>query len=331
MRLPYTNTKWEKRSIFLNFLISKLPAPDDEDLSKGLLDSIDMAAYRVEKLAMQKILLPDIDAEVDPVPISGGGQQPEPEMDRLSNILKRFNDLVDDIAWKDRDGVQELITRTIPAEVAADPTFQNARKNSDDTNARIEHDKVLARPRRDQHGERQPGSVQTVHGQQRIPPLDDRRQLRASVQNHTRNIKASSQPVIRSIPAVARSVYRHRRRRSVAAPAGVPIGVGALAVQLEDEPTDLSQLTVGAFRARPNLSSDARRGVLEAGTNLSRRSIHLGSDKAAEIQHGAKDGQQDHESAARTDHETIRLPAQLDQNHPYPPFPQHGRNRPSVS
>ena len=93
MRLPYTNTKWEKRSIFLNFLISKLPAPDDEDLSKGLLDSIDMAAYRVEKLAMQKILLPDIDAEVDPVPISGGGQQPEPEMDRLSNILKRFNDL----------------------------------------------------------------------------------------------------------------------------------------------------------------------------------------------------------------------------------------------
>ena len=40
--LPYTNAGWEKRSIFLNFLIPKLPAPPDEDLSKGILDAIDM-------------------------------------------------------------------------------------------------------------------------------------------------------------------------------------------------------------------------------------------------------------------------------------------------
>lgn len=47
----YTNTEWEKLSIFLNFLISKLPAPVDEDLSKGILDAIDMDSYRVEKQA----------------------------------------------------------------------------------------------------------------------------------------------------------------------------------------------------------------------------------------------------------------------------------------
>ena len=143
--LPYTNAGWEKRSIFLNFLISRLPAPDDEDLSKGILDAIDMDSYRVEKRAVQKIPLPDADAEIEPVPASGGGHRPEPELDRLSNILRAFNDLFGDIAWQDRDRVGELITKTIPAQVAADAAFRNARQNSDDANARIEHDRVLAR------------------------------------------------------------------------------------------------------------------------------------------------------------------------------------------
>ena len=143
--LPYTNAEWEKRSIFLNFLISKLPAPDDEDLSKGILDAIDIDSYRVEKRSVQKILLPDEHAEIEPVPTSGGGHLPDPELDRLSNILKTFNDLFGDIAWADRDRVGKLITKTIPAKVAGDPAFRNARQNSDDANARIEHDKVLAR------------------------------------------------------------------------------------------------------------------------------------------------------------------------------------------
>ena len=143
--LPYTNAGWEKRSIFLNFLISRLPAPDDEDLSKGILDAIDMDSYRVEKRAVQKIPLPDADAEIEPVPASGGGHRPEPELDRLSNILRAFNDQFGDIAWQDRDRVGELITKTIPAQVAADAAFRNARQNSDDANARIEHDRVLAR------------------------------------------------------------------------------------------------------------------------------------------------------------------------------------------
>ena len=143
--LPYTNAAWEKRSIFLNFLISRLPAPREEDLSKGILDAIDMDSYRVEKRAVQQILLPDEDAEIDPVPASGGGRLPEPELDRLSNILKTFNDLFGDIAWEDRDRVGELIAKTIPARVAADPTFRNARRNSDDANTRIEHDRVLGR------------------------------------------------------------------------------------------------------------------------------------------------------------------------------------------
>src|SRR5207247_6301148 len=57
--LPFKNAKWEKLSIFLNFLVSKLPAPKEEDLSKGILESIDMDSYRVEKQAAMHIQLPD--------------------------------------------------------------------------------------------------------------------------------------------------------------------------------------------------------------------------------------------------------------------------------
>ena len=140
--LPYTNAAWEKRSIFLNFLVSKLPSPQEEDLSKGILDAIDMDSYRAEKQAMQQISLPDEDAEIEPVPTTGGGHLPEPELDRLSNILSDFNDLWG-TEWDDSDRVHQLITQTIPARVAADTAFLNARQNSDRENARIEHDKAL--------------------------------------------------------------------------------------------------------------------------------------------------------------------------------------------
>ena len=143
--LPYVNTEWEKRSIFLNFLIPKLPAPQEPDLSKGILDAIDMDSYRVEKRKMEEIVLADEDAEIDPVPTTEGGHRPEPEMERLSNIVREFNDLFGNIDWEDDDRVRRLITETIPARVAADTAFRNARQNSDKQNARIEHDKALLR------------------------------------------------------------------------------------------------------------------------------------------------------------------------------------------
>ncbi len=143
--LPYTDAGWEKLSIFLNFLTPKLPAPVEQDLSKGILEAIDMDSYRVEKQAAMRIALPDADAEIGPVPTSGGGFVAEPELDRLSNILRTFNDQFGDIAWADTDRVRKLITEEIPERVAADPAYQNASRNSDRQNARIEHDKALGR------------------------------------------------------------------------------------------------------------------------------------------------------------------------------------------
>ena len=143
--LPYTNAEWEKLSIFLSFLVSKLPAPIEGDLSKGILEAIDMDSYRAEKKAAAKIQLPDSDAEIEPFPTTGGGHKPEPELDRLSNILKVFNDQFGNIPWTDSDRVHKLITEDIPTRVAADAAYQNAKRNSDKQNARIEHDKALGR------------------------------------------------------------------------------------------------------------------------------------------------------------------------------------------
>lgn len=143
--LPYTNAGWEKLSIFLNFLTPKLPAPKEEDLSKGILETLDMESYRAEVHASMSIALDDEDAELGPVPLGGGGRKPEPELDQLSNIIKTFNDLFGNISWKDADDIGKVITEKIPDKVAADPAYQNAMKNSDKQNARIEHDNALGR------------------------------------------------------------------------------------------------------------------------------------------------------------------------------------------
>jgi type I restriction enzyme R subunit len=143
--LPYSNADWEKLSIFLNFLIPKLPAPKEEDLSRGILETIDMDSYRAEVQASMSISLADEDAEIGAVPSAGGGGKPEPELDQLSNIIRSFNDLFGNISWKDADKISKVITEEIPKKVAADPAYQNAMHNSDKQNARIEHDKALGR------------------------------------------------------------------------------------------------------------------------------------------------------------------------------------------
>ena len=142
--LPYGIQDWEKLSIFLNFLIPKLPAPIEEDLAKGILEAIDMDSYRAEKKATMAIALPDADAEIEPVPTSGGGRKAEPELDRLSNIVKQFNDQFGGL-FADAKRMEQRITGEIPQKVAADAKYQNAKKNSDRQNAKIEHDKALKR------------------------------------------------------------------------------------------------------------------------------------------------------------------------------------------
>ncbi len=143
--LPYGHPAWEKLSIFLNFLIPKLPAPKEEDLSKGVLEAIDMDSYRPEVNASLAMAMDEADGTLQPAPMGAGGGLPEPEADKLSNIIKTFNDLFGNIDWKDADKIRQVVTEEIPAKVAQDTAYQNAQKNSSKQNARLEHDKALGR------------------------------------------------------------------------------------------------------------------------------------------------------------------------------------------
>ncbi len=143
--LPYSNADWERLATFLNFLIPKLPAPREDDLAKGILEAIDMDSYRAEVRSAMSIALADEDVEIGPVPVEGGGYMIEPELDRLSSILQTFNDMFGSIEWRDVDKIGQVISEEIPAMVAADQAYRNAMKNSDKSNARIEHDNALKR------------------------------------------------------------------------------------------------------------------------------------------------------------------------------------------
>jgi type I restriction enzyme R subunit len=141
--IPYSNAEWEKLSIFLDLLTPKLPAPKEEDLSKGILEAIDMDSYRVEKRAAMKIALEDKDAEIEPASTDAHGHIPEPEMDRLSNILRMFNEQFG-TAFADSDRIFRHICDDIAPKVAADADYQNAKANTPHT-ARMAHDQALGK------------------------------------------------------------------------------------------------------------------------------------------------------------------------------------------
>ncbi len=141
--LPYSNVEWEKLSILINLLLPKLPAPKEEDLAKGILEAIDMDSYRVEKKAAIKIALADKDAEIDPPPMVAGGHKPETELDRLSNILKSFNEQFGTM-FTDTDRIAMRIRNEIAPKVADDAAYQNAKQNTPHT-ARLAHDQALGK------------------------------------------------------------------------------------------------------------------------------------------------------------------------------------------
>ncbi len=140
--LPYGNAEWEKLSIFLNLLIPKLPSPATDDLSKGILETIDLESYRNEAKDAVSIQLEDDNTEIAPVPTGKPGSIVQPELDLLSVIVTEFNDLFGNIDWKQPDNVRRQISE-IPTMVSKDEKYQNAMKNSDEQSARLESERAL--------------------------------------------------------------------------------------------------------------------------------------------------------------------------------------------
>jgi len=145
--LPWGKAEWEKLSIFMSFLIHKLPAPLEEYFSTDVLDSIDMESYRIERKAILKIAMKAEDAVIKPIVLNIGSNREGPEQDKLSNIVQTFNSLFGSISWSEEDKIKNmrLITEDIPEKVINDTKYQNARINSDRNAAKLEHDLIVER------------------------------------------------------------------------------------------------------------------------------------------------------------------------------------------
>jgi type I restriction enzyme R subunit len=140
--LPYDMPQWEKLSVFLTLHIPKLPFPKDEDLSKGILQSVDLDSYRAEIQATRSQYLKNKPAEIDPVTMGSFTGEPGPEWDYLTNIISDFHKRWGFLDWKNPDVVAEQVSK-LPAQVAVNTKWQNARKNAGKDDARTESNNIL--------------------------------------------------------------------------------------------------------------------------------------------------------------------------------------------
>ena len=139
--LPYGSVEWEKLSIFLKLLIGKLPSPAEDDNISGLLEDIDLESYRAVAQDTMRIQLDNENGELNPIPVSRDVGISVPELDPLTQILKEFHDAFGGIDWTDEDKVKKQVA-DLPAIVSKDEAYQNAIKNSDAQNARVESDRA---------------------------------------------------------------------------------------------------------------------------------------------------------------------------------------------
>jgi type I restriction enzyme R subunit len=140
--LPYGMPQWEKLACFLTLLIPKLPSPKDEDLSKGILQSVDLDSYRAEIQATRSITLENRSAEIDPVTMGSFVGEPKAELDHLNNIISEFHKRWGTLGWKNPDVIAEQVSK-LPAQVAVNTKWQNARKNADKDDAFTESNNAL--------------------------------------------------------------------------------------------------------------------------------------------------------------------------------------------
>ena len=109
----YGSIQWEKLSIFLTLLLPKLPKPEGEDYTEGLLEDVDLESYRAEAQETMRIQLENENGEIAPVPVSTSTGIDVPELDSLTNILKEFHDIFGNIEWTDEDKVKKQINDII--------------------------------------------------------------------------------------------------------------------------------------------------------------------------------------------------------------------------
>lgn len=137
---PFESAYLEKLYLFLNHLQNKLGSDKPEDLTKGILDSIDLDSLKYRFLNSGKIVL-EKGKELQPIPTELKGGVSEPEMDHLSSIVKEFNDRFG-TEFSNEDKVRKM-SKELLQDVVNDVEFVNSFNYSDEQVAKITFEQVL--------------------------------------------------------------------------------------------------------------------------------------------------------------------------------------------
>lgn len=106
--LPFNDIELEKLSILLKMLITKIAPPRTEDLAKGIVNNVDLNSIRIILESKKDIELEEDKGGVKPSSADGSSKK-EVELERLSNIVKAFNDKFGNIDF----GADEKIAKSL--------------------------------------------------------------------------------------------------------------------------------------------------------------------------------------------------------------------------
>lgn len=129
---PFVRRDWEELAVVGRYLVPKLPAPQDDDGSKGVLEATALHSYRVVRRDVQLRIELEGASEIEPASIPSGGLRPEPQLDRLSAIIKAFNERY---GQNLSESQEDFLAAHIPQTIAGDEEYQAAKEHSDLQNA----------------------------------------------------------------------------------------------------------------------------------------------------------------------------------------------------
>ena len=142
--VTFVDTGLEKAYVFARSLDKKLDPRERGGLPDGILDSVDLDSFRI-----QKTFEGQIELEPDPTPLPGipteaGGGVTEPETDYLSNIITNLNETYGvDLTERDRVRVEEIVEDVRRSdEVRAVMTGDNTRSGQKHVVDRVVDDRV---------------------------------------------------------------------------------------------------------------------------------------------------------------------------------------------
>jgi len=141
--VPFTNPYLERLYIFLNHLQNKIQREQGEDLAQGVLDTIDLDSYRLQRQGEFNITL-EQGKELMPSSEMGSGVA-EPEMETLSNIVKAFNDRFG-TTFTNEDKVRKMaaeLMQDVKTDQAAMDNINASLNKNDIQNAQITFTDVL--------------------------------------------------------------------------------------------------------------------------------------------------------------------------------------------